>query len=177
MYYWDLEFGKQVSQDKFQQLLEECTIGTTLRLYVNLFLSRFSSCQKNVLLGLTVLEGGDYGDTSSFSSCQKNVLLGPKFMATAQIKLRVSVVVRRMYYWDQQNGFLSFRPGLVSVVVRRMYYWDSNNKYPKRMQQIVSVVVRRMYYWDRRLLIHFLTAFWFQQLLEECTIGTPNATG
>ena len=35
----------------------------------------------------------------------------------------------------------------VSVVVRRMYYWDKLNA-PKLGFSLVSVVVRRMYYWD-----------------------------
>ena len=35
----------------------------------------------------------------------------------------------------------------VSVVVRRMYYWDGN-KAAKDAARVVSVVVRRMYYWD-----------------------------
>ena len=37
---------------------------------------------------------------------------------------RVSVVVRRMYYWDLRRVRLS-KHHYVSVVVRRMYYWDS----------------------------------------------------
>ena len=36
---------------------------------------------------------------------------------------RVSVVVRRMYYWDLRRVRLS-KHHYVSVVVRRMYYWD-----------------------------------------------------
>ena len=35
----------------------------------------------------------------------------------------------------------------VSVVVRRMYYWDSLTSLTDDCQ-VVSVVVRRMYYWD-----------------------------
>gem|GEM_PF-3000893 len=37
----------------------------------------------------------------------------------------VSVVVRRMYYWDCITTLLRQRECKVSVVVRRMYYWDS----------------------------------------------------
>ena len=36
----------------------------------------------------------------------------------------VSVVVRRMYYWDLVMGIDPDHPLCVSVVVRRMYYWD-----------------------------------------------------
>ena len=58
----------------------------------------------------------------------------------------VSVVVRRMYYWDyyilQIELFI-----FVSVVVRRMYYWDAAKSFVCSRKR-VSVVVRRMYYWD-----------------------------
>ena len=37
----------------------------------------------------------------------------------------VSVVVRRMYYWDRRSASTSEEVRTVSVVVRRMYYWDS----------------------------------------------------
>ena len=36
----------------------------------------------------------------------------------------VSVVVRRMYYWDYTDSYLDLTVFNVSVVVRRMYYWD-----------------------------------------------------
>ena len=36
----------------------------------------------------------------------------------------------------------------VSVVVRRMYYWDSYRRGKWIIRKSVSVVVRRMYYWD-----------------------------
>ena len=38
--------------------------------------------------------------------------------------------------------------GVVSVVVRRMYYWDPTGFDRLSIPPIVSVVVRRMYYWD-----------------------------
>ena len=82
----------------FQQLLEECTIGTpglplhsrvplgfsscqknVLLGHKNKAIRRlklcFSSCQKNVLLGLEVKQKIPY-IFPGFSSCQKNVLLG-----------------------------------------------------------------------------------------------------
>ena len=37
----------------------------------------------------------------------------------------------------------------VSVVVRRMYYWDLSHIQQSILAEPVSVVVRRMYYWDR----------------------------
>ena len=37
---------------------------------------------------------------------------------------QVSVVVRRMYYWDIIIHSLGRHSTCVSVVVRRMYYWD-----------------------------------------------------
>ena len=60
----------------------------------------------------------------------------------------VSVVVRRMYYWDGELEASSDRPATVSVVVRRMYYWDITLKVGQIKNYLVSVVVRRMYYWD-----------------------------
>ena len=84
---------------------------------------------------------------SCFSSCQRNVLLGLGRHADVRQTLEVSVVVRRMYYWDYSSlDLLSLAPP-VSVVVRRMYYWDLLlNRQKKSLS--VSVVVRRMYYWD-----------------------------
>ena len=40
--------------------------------------------------------------------------------------LTVSVVVRRMYYWDELHMNLAEDVLNVSVVVRRMYYWDAD---------------------------------------------------
>ena len=37
---------------------------------------------------------------------------------------KVSVVVRRMYYWDPLGSPGMCCPSKVSVVVRRVYYWD-----------------------------------------------------
>ena len=52
-----------------------------------------------------------------------------------------------MYYWDFLRGFL-FGQIKVSVVVRRMYYWDAPAPRLNLYRLYVSVVVRRMYYWD-----------------------------
>ena len=74
--------------------------------------------------------------------------MGHESTRTRSFRRRVSVVVRRMYYWDL-GAFIG--PVLmfeVSVVVRRMYYWDSNGVARRICHQSVSVVVRRMYYWD-----------------------------
>ena len=131
----------------FQQLLEECTIGT----YGHVQKQRTNSC---------------------FSSCQKNVLLGPdRTNRQSNFETHVSVVVRRMYYWDILIGI--WRPRVVSVVVRRMYYWDRFFMADCKGVLKVSVVVRRMYYWDANsvLVLHWCSSQ-FQQLLEECTIGT-----
>ena len=59
----------------------------------------------------------------------------------------VSVVVRRMYYWDSNSWTKISSVVSVSVVVRRMYYWDGMILAPCGSRS-VSVVVRRMYYWD-----------------------------
>ena len=52
MYYWDLLIDDYETWKEFQQLLEECTIGTLIAPVETADGSRFSSCQKNVLLGL-----------------------------------------------------------------------------------------------------------------------------
>ena len=76
------------------------------------------------------------------------------------LEWNVSVVVRRMYYWDgSERGWGGAKS--VSVVVRRMYYWDINS-FVYLDNCTVSVVVRRMYYWDRSLPIgntNLLTSF------------------
>ena len=100
MYYWDSDTGEAGAKgDRFQQLLEECTIGTS---------------------------ENRFGKSTEF----------------------VSVVVRRMYYWDDTASTSFADAGYVSVVVRRMYYWDcvAGTDYTETAR--------------------------FQQLLEECTIGT-----
>ncbi len=96
-----------------------------------------------------------------------------------------------------ENAWRRTRAREVSVVVRRMYYWDYNDQLCWRNRQsfsscqknvllglneyddlingaVVSVVVRRMYYWD--LFAYFFSGvpYLFQQLLEECTIGTKT---
>ena len=52
-----------------------------------------------------------------------------------------------MYYWDQATQLTDSGYRRVSVVVRRMYYWDFS-QLPLFDFEKVSVVVRRMYYWD-----------------------------
>ena len=52
-----------------------------------------------------------------------------------------------MYYWDLGGIDLQEFADSVSVVVRRMYYWDLA-RLCIRSLRMVSVVVRRMYYWD-----------------------------
>ena len=61
---------------------------------------------------------------------------------------KVSVVVRRMYYWDIKGACMRLWMDPVSVVVRRMYYWDAGCPRATSPVESVSVVVRRMYYWD-----------------------------
>ena len=73
----------------------------------------------NTLKGMTMAGLG-------FSSCQKNVLLGPIDEAFLERLSNVSVVVRRMYYWDLNWIGMMLFDRKVSVVVRRMYYWDPN---------------------------------------------------
>ena len=46
----------------------------------------------------------------------------------------------------------------VSVVVRRMYYWDSESTQDEDFIDAVSVVVRRMYYWDTSLFVRMSKA-------------------
>ena len=106
----------------------------------------FSSCQKNVLLGPSTMCRD--GAKASFSSCQKNVLLGQTLDECLNNIQPVSVVVRRMYYWDPSAHALRSCQGIVSVVVRRMYYWDYLRRHESSRRRAVSVVVRRMYYWD-----------------------------
>ena len=53
-----------------------------------------------------------------------------------------------------------------------MYYWDLNAVLIRKCETDVSVVVRRMYYWDLGKQLDVVGEWVFQQLLEECTIGT-----
>ena len=65
---------------------------------------------------------------------------------------------------------------LVSVVVRRMYYWDlliDDYETWKEFQQLLEecTIGTTRLVWDN------WQRFWFQQLLEECTIGTYSLGG
>ena len=53
-------------------------------------------------------------------------------------------------------------PALVSVVVRRMYYWDRLAMRRFSAGGSVSVVVRRMYYWDVRSIAELKSSPEFQ---------------
>ena len=50
--------------------------------------------------------------------------MGPIDEAFLERLSNVSVVVRRMYYWDRGSRLAQVNSDEVSVVVRRMYYWD-----------------------------------------------------
>ena len=106
-----------------------------------------------------------------FSSCQKNVLLGRNDRRKSQLEAIVSVVVRRMYYWDERSSPITEPKCLVSVVVRRMYYWDiscARQWLPMRkFQQLLEECTIGTFCG-----VFFLDKSKFQQLLEECTIGT-----
>ena len=54
-----------------------------------------------------------------------------------------------MYYWDLLLQCSAIHKE-VSVVVRRMYYWDIIVSMHVLLVKLVSVVVRRMYYWDSK---------------------------
>ena len=157
-----------------------------------------------------------------FSSCQKNVLLGHSTFLCWPAITAVSVVVRRMYYWDLKNrhvfldvssfsscqknvllglkafGGLSFVSGFSSCqknVLLGLICHDLLLRQPgfsscqknvllglplrfiqtprgKRFQQLLEECTI-----GTCQLVDVFVAIPFQQLLEECTIGTPNATG
>ena len=85
---------------------------------------------------------------SSFSSCQKNVLLGQTHCYGIENLPKVSVVVRRMYYWDIPKKLILKRRAL--------------------FQQLLEECTIG----TRSAFCVLKTALTFQQLLEECTIGT-----
>ena len=118
-----------------------------------------------------------FGEKSSFSSCQKNVLLGPKPVSNF---LSGSGMFQQLLEECTIGTALSCElicSLYVSVVVRRMYYWDTPSRNRITTRSPVSVVVRRMYYWDANLELQSVKICEFQQLLEECTIGTPDQDG
>ena len=102
MYYWDAKAGFLTFNKSFQQLLEECTIGTELDRDDVVRPESFSSCQKNVLLGLTAYIYGR--DEQLFQQLLEECTIGTSPMTAPILVLVVSVVVRRMYYWDQSGG-------------------------------------------------------------------------
>ena len=134
--------------------------------------ARFSSCQKNVLLGRNdeedkryiakfqqLLEECTIGtmpcfcfllSISCFSSCQKNVLLGRQLHYFLLIALWVSVVVRRMYYWDYNSDTFGASSFQFQQLLEECTIGTTISVKEGRARK-VSVVVRRMYYWDRAL--------------------------
>ena len=102
MYYWDLAVPKHLSADRsfsscqknvllgrvglpdvlgrcssFQQLLEECTIGTGSALGQAYLVPQFQQLLEECTIGTSAMCVGEPA-LESFSSCQKNVLLGPQ---------------------------------------------------------------------------------------------------
>ena len=110
---------------------------------------------------------------TSFSSCQKNVLLGQRLYRFSFCQRQVSVVVRRMYYWDALKAAGIFDPTGFSSCQKNVLL-GQQSEVPRDKRAEVSVVVRRMYYWDLRAPMRGGFRIWFQQLLEECTIGTSS---
>ena len=107
----------------------------------------------------------------SFSSCQKNVLLGLDGQIREIENTPVSVVVRRMYYWDVidnelRNPLTSFSSCQKNVLLGLMTDGLTDNGIPSfsSCQKNVLLGPKRG---DYNTLLTL-----FQQLLEECTIGT-----
>ena len=146
MYYWDAYRRKN---GRNAGGFSSCQKNVLLGLYRCLVagsLRRFSSCQKNVLLGRQ--QGREGRRQSSFSSCQKNVLLGPNSICLFAV------------------NYLSFSSCQKNVLLGPRFSTGGG------FNESVSVVVRRMYYWDGLMTAAQFTKLGFQQLLEECTIGT-----
>ena len=124
MQYWNHPLGQSLTADGFvfQQLLEECSIGT-------------QSCQL-------------------YSGCRL-----------------VSVVVRRMQYWNVDCQGLIPLPDKFQQLLEEC---SIGTHRPRRNCRgfCVSVVVRRMQYWNFRIGNLSREIPPFQQLLEECSIGT-----
>ena len=126
MQYWNHPLGQSLTADGFvfQQLLEECSIGT-------------QSCQL-------------------YSGCRL-----------------VSVVVRRMQYWNVDCQGLIPLPDKFQQLLEEC---SIGTHRPRRNCRgfCVSVVVRRMQYWNFRIGNLSREIPPFQQLLEECSIGTEE---
>ena len=124
MQYWNIKrITSPLESLMFQQLLEECSIGTRPWAIYRPLARCFSSCQKNVVLEQR-LRAERLLRPYGFSSCQKNVVLELHQTDQMQLVILVSVVVRRMQYWNAFPLTQSNRTLQVSVVVRRMQYWN-----------------------------------------------------
>ena len=132
----------------FSSCQKNVLLGPGFRGYLKPVSKRFSSCQKNVLLGPGILPAqfrhdgrfqqlleectiGTYRSgfwihrSERFQQLLEECTIGTYKLQVMSVALReVSVVVRRMYYWDLEQKRGPERQSMVSVVVRRMYYWD-----------------------------------------------------
>ena len=156
----------------FQQLLEECTIGTLLihvlswptpvsvvvrRMYYWDFESisaalhailSFSSCQKNVLLGLNSVSIVSINPIQ-FQQLLEECTIGTRVFPSMYLVKTVSVVVRRMYYWDSGLSIQNFSKSCFSSCQKNVLLGRTERSVTA-CANFVSVVVRRMYYWDSK---------------------------
>ena len=196
MYYWDSENGFNIHvQPLFQQLLEECTIGTKVNGVPNTGLTNVSVVVRRMYYWDCELEASsdrpatvsvvvrrmyywdnfDFGVVRliyCFSSCQKNVLLGRLTALNISRSWQVSVVVRRMYYWDSDGRLHTIIHIQSFSSCQKNVLLGLRDRDALLRPLSVSVVIRRMYYWDFRWNWRSNHPQKFQQLLEECTIGT-----
>ena len=77
-----------------------------------------------------------------------------------------------MYYWDEKQCIKLQDLLNVSVVVRRMYYWDCLRGFEEAGESQFQQLLEECTIGTRSAFCVLKTALTFQQLLEECTIGT-----
>ena len=150
MYYWDSVVLTTVrSANLFQQLLEECTIGTAL-------------------CNLQTVPAG-YVFQQLLEECTIGTFTR---YATFRHDFRVSVVVRRMYYWDLRRagvlrnsvGFSSCQKNVLLGLSLIQSLIVDLPSFSSCQKNVLLGHAGRL--GDSSLLSRF------QQLLEECTIGT-----
>ena len=154
---------------EFQQLLEECTIGTLTL---------------NFLKGLSI----------KFQQLLEECTIGTRSRATGSDFKVVSVVVRRMYYWDieprtERDPRKSFSSCQKNVLLG-LYNADAGFPILPFQQLLEECTIGTRHVKQLKCLCHRFSScqknvllgpvalfaecvgVLFQQLLEECTIGT-----
>ena len=161
-----------MNDTSFQQLLEECTIGTKfLEASVKSPL-RFQQLLEECTIG--TLDRCDTEITKrEFQQLLEECTIGTRMPFAVTGRASVSVVVRRMYYWDKET------PSEIKALTS-FSSCQKNVLLGQNPDLTLTLCLVRFSSCQKNVLLglvigaYFFGLSQFQQLLEECTIGTSS---